>query len=160
MKTTVKTCFKCKQKKAATEFYAHSGMGSGLLGKCKECTKADVRANYRSKRKQYQEYERARANLPHRIKAREDYAKTDAYARSHEKASLKWASNHPDRRKASHIVGNAIRGGKLFRWPVCAIPECDKKPQAHHPDYSRPLDVVWLCPPHHKQAHALVKRAA
>lgn len=29
------------------------------------------------------------------------------------------------------------------------------KPEAHHPDYANPLDVVWLCPAHHKQAHAL-----
>jgi hypothetical protein len=25
--------------------------------------------------------------------------------------------------------------------------------QAHHEDYSRPLDVVWLCPTHHKARH-------
>jgi hypothetical protein len=39
---------------------------------------------------------------------------------------------------------------------VCALPECESRPQAHHPDYSKPLDVVWLCDDHHKQAHALV----
>lgn len=33
---------------------------------------------------------------------------------------------------------------------------CGEKAIAHHPDYDRPLDVVWLCQPHHKQTHALV----
>lgn len=94
------------------------------------------------------------------LEARAEYAKTEAYAESHEAASLRWAEKYPGRRKAGHIVGNAVRDGKLQRWPVCAIPECCAKPHAHHPDYSAPLAVVWLCPAHHKQAHAIARKAA
>jgi hypothetical protein len=35
--------------------------------------------------------------------------------------------------------------------------ECgDRRVQAHHRDYSRPLDVDWLCFPHHRAEHGQV----
>lgn len=36
-----KICFKCGVMKSLTDYYKHSKMGDGLLGKCKTCTKAD-----------------------------------------------------------------------------------------------------------------------
>lgn len=43
------------------------------MGKCKSCIKANVSANRRSRPEQYAQYERSRANLPHRIEARRKY---------------------------------------------------------------------------------------
>jgi hypothetical protein len=59
------------------------------------------------------------------------------------------------KRAAQYAVSNAVRSGKLIPLP-CFI--CGIKAEAHHPDYDQPLSVVWLCPSHHKQAHALVKK--
>lgn len=59
-------------------------------------------------------------------------------------------------------VAKAIKGGVLTRLPceVCAAGKAD----AHHDDYSKPLDVRWLCRSHHQQHHRderrrLVRRA-
>lgn len=76
----------------------------------------------------------------------------------HRKANAKrvierWKEEHPKRRAAQVAVGNAVRDGRLVKLR-CLV--CGNKAEAHHPDYDRPLDVVWLCPAHHKQAHALV----
>jgi hypothetical protein len=85
-----------------------------------------------------------RGSMPHRVAQRREITK-------------RWLATYPDRRRAQVAVANAIRDGRLQKWPVCAIPECDRTPEAHHPDYGRPLDVVWLCRPHHKQAHNITE---
>ena len=43
-----------------------------------------------------------------------------------------------------------LRRGSIKRQPCV---KCGKKAQAHHPDYSKPLQVVWLCRPHHLELH-------
>ena len=153
----MKRCFKCKATKPLAEFYKHEAMNDGKLGKCKECTKSDVRANRLAKLEYYREFDRMRASAPHRVAARREYIQTADGKRAHARANRKWMEQHPNRRKASYIVGNAIRDGKLQPHP-CHI--CGTKAQAHHPDYSAPLDVVWLCAKHHRQAHDLVRKAA
>lgn len=54
--------------------------------------------------------------------------------------------------KARWLVKRAIEAGRITRQPceVCGILPA----QAHHDDYSRPLDVRWLCQTHHAQHHA------
>ena len=64
----MKRCFKCGQEKPLEEFYRHSAMADGRLGKCKLCTRADVGANYRTKRPQYLAYEGSPARKASRHK--------------------------------------------------------------------------------------------
>jgi hypothetical protein len=54
----------------------------------------------------------------------------------------------PEREAARAAVKNAIKRGELIRRP-CR--DCgDPNTEAHHPDYSKPFEVVWLCKPHHR----------
>ena len=55
------------------------------------------------------------------------------------------------RQRAHGIVASAIKKGILVRQPCqeCGLPNGD----AHHKDYSKPLEVEWLCERHHMQRH-------
>src|SRR5215210_1904690 len=48
-------------------------MADGHLNKCKICVSARVRENRRERLEQYAQYEKSRANLPHRVEARRKY---------------------------------------------------------------------------------------
>lgn len=140
-------CKACGCERTPDQFYASN------KARCKECIKASVKRNRLDKIEYYRSYDRMRASQPHRVEARLAYAETDAYRESHNKATRKYVESQPKRRAAQIAVGNALRDGKLQRFP-CMV--CGEKAEAHHPDYDRPLDVVWLCTKHHSQAHALV----
>lgn len=66
-----------------------------------------------------------------------------------ERQRIRRAKN-PEKYLAHTMVGNAIRDGRLIRQP-CQVLGCDKKAEAHHDDYSKPLDVQWLCFRHHRE---------
>lgn len=59
---------------------------------------------------------------------------------------------HPLRHKARNRVALAVFRGKLKRLP-CRICGTTENVQAHHEDYSKPLDVDWLCFKHHMEHH-------
>lgn len=67
-------------------------------------------------------------------------------------ATLKaWSRRNPHKKSAYNAVQFALRTGKLKRLP------CEKcgsaKTHGHHKDYSRKLDVNWLCDGCHKKEH-------
>lgn len=128
-------CVRCHTIKLPGEFYANDRT-------CKPCRRALVKANRQSKAEYYRQYEQVRS-------------KTEKRRALNRRVAKEWRDNHPKERSAQVAVGNAVRDGRLIPWPVCAVPTCEEKPVAHHPDYDQPLQVVWLCQAHHKQTHAL-----
>lgn len=153
----MKTCFKCGETKPLTEFYLHKAMADGHLNKCKACTRRDAAEHRAANIERVRAYDRERGMLPHRVEAREAYQNTEQGKAAMRRAHRKYRVSRPDRARAHDAVNNAVRDGRLIPWPVCAVPDCCGRPEAHHPDYSRPLDVVWLCDHHHRAAHHLQK---
>jgi hypothetical protein len=150
--TKKKKCFKCEKLKAVTEFYKHPQMADGRLNKCKECTKGDVQKNYRKNISHFKQYDKGRVNYPHRVKAREDYSKTDRGRAAGGRAKRAWIGRNQEKRKAQIALGNAIRDGKIDKGP-CIKCASIHNVHGHHEDYNYPLDVVWLCPKCHKIRH-------
>jgi len=145
----MKKCFKCGVEKSLDDFYVHQQMKDGHLNKCKECSKSDAKYYVNNNRDYYREYEKQRAMLPHRVEARKKYQ--ELHPEKKRKYIKNYKDNNPERIKANQLVNNKLRYGKLTKKP-CAV--CGKlKVHAHHFDYSKPLEVIWLCPKHHKEIH-------
>lgn len=64
----------------------------------------------------------------------------------------RWRKRNPKSYLAHLSVQNALKLGVIERAP-CSV--CGAvKAEAHHPDYERPYDVIWLCRTHHRALHA------
>jgi hypothetical protein len=146
-----KVCFKCGQEKPLEAFYRHPQMADGRLNKCKECTKNDTKSNRNEKLEYYQAYDRSRGDLPNRIEARKAYQGTSQYRESSSAAKQRYMRRYPAKTQARNAVNNALRDGRLTKLPceVCGSAESE----AHHDDYSKPLEVRWLCDTDHKAWH-------
>lgn len=147
----MKECFKCRASKPLDEFYLHPEMADGRLGKCKDCTRRDVRSNRVVRIDYYRHYDRGRAMNPERVEQRVEYLVSEAGKSAKRRSIQNERLKFPHKTKARQALARAVRSGKLARKPC---EKCgDANSQGHHADYSKPLDVNWLCARHHAQAH-------
>ena len=133
-------CCRCHIEKPLTEFHKDVSRPLGKSYRCKECACAlqrirgrvsDKRPDRIAKSKAWLKSERGKKLL--RMKAREDYQKNKA----------KYA--------AQRTVHRLISKGVIVKKPC---KQCgDTNSGAHHPDYSKPVEVVWLCQKHHSEQH-------
>ena len=76
----------------------------------------------------------------------------DGVSKDNYRYSIRFKNKNPEKFKVHKIVWSAIKNKKLDRMP-CVI--CGRKDaHAHHEDYSKPFDIVWLCQLHHNQYHS------
>ena len=137
-----KRCFKCNTLKPLEDFYKHPKMADGHLNKCKQCAKHDSNSRREEKLDEIREYDRQRSKNKDRMRASQEVTKI-------------WREADRRRSAAHSAVARAIKSGLLVRQPC---QECgEPKSVAHHEDYDRKLDVMWLCQPCHVQRHQRLK---
>ena len=116
-------CSGCKKLLDSSKFHKHTR--DGYQAYCKECKKK-VDKTRKGRHGTTSPEEATRTSRAYRIK-------------------------YPERYLAFLLVKKALRSGKLTRNP------CEKcgseNVLGHHEDYSRPLDVNWLCLKHHNEIH-------
>lgn len=149
----MKVCKKCLVAKPLNEFYKKPRMADGHLNACIVCVKAYEKSRRLKIADYLQTYEKARANLPHRIEARRQYAKTDEGKKAHHKAMQTYNKKYPLAYASRIITGNALKDGRLIKGECCEKCKSTNKIEGHHDDYTKPLDVRWLCEQCHKEWH-------
>lgn len=133
-----KRCSGCGEVKPLDQFYRCANGKYGRQSRCKPCGKL-AKKNWESKNlSKHRASMRLRANR--RVRGKKS----------------------PEQNRAHMAVHHAIRRGELSRPDSCE--RCGSTPpksidgraliHAHHRDYSKPLDVEWLCVSCHKSLHA------
>jgi hypothetical protein len=127
----VKICSGCYETKPATDFYRSAINKDGLCGQCKICHNKQVSKS--KKNKKLLSYKQIAPNKKF------------------------WLYENKLKKKAHQDVSYAILTGRLVRQP-CERCGTTQHIVAHHEDYNKPLDVVWLCKHHHKERHLEIDR--
>jgi hypothetical protein len=71
--------------------------------------------------------------------------------------TLRMAKKYPEKQKARSILRYALITGKVSK-SACMFCSSEKV-EAHHPDYTKPLEVMWLCPECHRKLEGRQKYA-
>lgn len=82
------------------------------------------------------------------------YYKSPIGIKKYTDMTYKMIAKYPEKYKARYQLRNAVKLGKVIKPEFCDIPDCESKARdAHHEDYSKPLEVMWFCLLHHKEIH-------
>lgn len=122
-------CTTCNTEKPTTEFYKNSKYRVGYKPRCKKCT-----------------YKYYREKIYPKMKL------TEKYKESHRQYREKYRLNNPEK----------IRAHRLAQKAIPSLKSCERcgdtgRLHRHHPDYSKPLEVLVLCVPFHEIAHHGIK---
>lgn len=148
----MKACKGCGIKKGKGDFYDHQDF-------CKVCYIANVSDWRKRNPHKIKEY-RERSKERQRIYYRKWYAEHGRCRRLDYAECIKsWISSNPEAVRARQIIANEIEGGRLQRPVICSKCERECRLHAHHKDYTKPLEIQWLCPSCHKLLHNIEMNA-
>lgn len=146
-------CKVCCSAKPFADYYESN------LRTCKECVKQRVRRNRAAKVGYYRAYDAQRFKSDPKVIARHKrYQATPAGKAALRRSHLRTMERYPDRRTAHVLLGNALKAGRVAKPDTCE--QCGRSPRkashlhGHHDDYTKPLDVRWLCVTCHRALHA------
>jgi len=125
-----KNCLKCNKIKLINEFHKQISMADGHTTQCKACRKISDGINRQANKEKIALY-------------RQTAKRKEAENKRHRA----YRQKYPEKCLAGSLLRSAVRYGKIERKPCCVCGEI--KSEGHHDDYSKPLDVSWLCNKHH-----------
>ena len=133
-----KHCVSCDMTKSVLQFHVSRAESDGLSSKCKECACAASR-----------KYSADHAES----KAASDRAWRTANPDKVAECAKRMNILYPEKRTARVAVSNAVRDGRLVKPNQCSVCGGKGSPEAHHPEYGKPLEVVWMCRKCHRSLH-------
>ena len=142
-----KECGGCGMSKPVSEFHNSSVNEDGKQNRCKVCQRV-----YREKRKGEVKIVEREKKTVDMVLYRREYHRT--HREQMNRLKREWMERNKDRMRVKNATRYAIKVGKLVRAPCVVCGE--DLVEAHHPDYSKPLEVVWLCHTHHLEVHGKV----
>ena len=167
-------CKLCQRTSEEVRFY------DSYKSKCSGCVKVASRENPLKKPEQYRETKRRWAKSP---AGEESFRRAHRKYRGgvkHEKAQARYRTSrkgrvnqlryfstegavetlrtrgerYPEKVAARKILQNAVLAGIVLRPEYCqGCGQVGVQLEAHHEDYDKPMDVIWMCVRCHKDEH-------
>ena len=125
------------------KFRAYEEKRGEYMQAYREANREKINSRYKLRRDYFK--------LPHVVAAQAAYRK--ANPEIFRRGSKEWIKRNPEKTKAHRELSRAIRSKEVIKPDDCS--RCGKlgRIEAHHPDYSKPLEVIWLCRPCHGSEH-------
>ena len=139
---STKKCAECGRELPLSEFNKNRKNKDGLQGRCRECFSRYNKARYASSREKFKSdiYAYKKANPYNVLDSR-----------------IKTCLKNPTHRNANMALNEAVSAG-VVETPEhcsgCGISGKETRLGAHHYDYAKPLDVVWVCAKCHRSLDA------
>lgn len=160
-------CSKCKEDKKEDRFEYRKDRNC-FRTVCKDCKNIRARKNYikisenlSEKRKLLRNENKEEFNRKARFrywKNREDLLKKakerDSYKNRKSEVTNKWRMRNKEKAACHQQVVRALKKGKIKKPETCLMCGKNDKLHAHHSDYKKPLEVVWVCPSCHRKIHS------
>lgn len=121
----MKLCRRCGELKPIVDFHSNKSRPDGYSSWCKTCNNVSCRL----------------------------YRETEAGKLAGRRAGAMKRSRDREKIKARSAVSNALRDGRLNKPKLCSQCRTTGPLEAHHRDYCKPLEIVWVCPVCHRAIH-------
>lgn len=153
MMLCMKKCKRCETYLPYENFSKASSCKDGMQRWCKACMAEEYKKNRDAIRARQNEYWK-----DYSVNNREIIIDRNKQYRIDNKEKVNqskrdYAKNNRPKIDAKNAVRWEILTGRIKKQPceICG----DSVADAHHDDYSKPLDIRWLCRSHHGQWHAI-----
>jgi uncharacterized OB-fold protein len=137
-KIMTKKCSKCGNILPLSSFSKDIRLKSPYRASCKQCDKAMD--------KKYKETPEGRS--AHNRAKKKYVLNNPNYYQRH---CGEWQRKNPEKVNAHQLLNQAVSSGRIIKQPCAKCGEL--KVVAHHFDYTKPLEVIWLCYFHHSELH-------
>ena len=137
-----KICSECGQEKPLSEFNKKRKSPDGHQERCRECFSRYNKARYASDPLRFKEGVR---------RYREENLENVFATR------MEMCKRNPNHKNANMALNYAVKLGYVERPDHClgcGCPESESRLSSHHNDYSKPLEVVWVCAKCHRRLDA------
>jgi len=146
-----KRCRVCREKKPLTEFNRDRRNKDGRQSLCRVCDRAKTKAYTEANPEKKREREKRR------VGRRREYMRR-WFERNREKVEERRKTLYSDEIRARRKLRDAVQSGRVTKPECCEA--CGERLaplqiEGHHEDYSKPLEVIWLCRACHSALHTL-----
>lgn len=152
-------CHRCQVDKPIHEFY------NNATYYCKQCSylvlkewiKKNPEKNAANRKRYKQKHKEEIKHYYHTWYTKNKKKLLERRKENNKKIVMLWKKNNPEKIKAHALVTESIRKGIIFRSHTCEHCYTKTYTIAHHLDYTKPLEILWLCDSCHKRQHILDK---